>query len=122
MHPLTFTLVAALLGLSFSVQQRSSRSAAQGANTASVAVTIAGDVFVVTKGGTNYKLGLVPIAAIPEAAVKAHLEERRRLSQAAVAKIQPDIDKARKAYSDATAADDRLWAESMKDIDNQTKY
>lgn len=44
---------------------------------------LSGEVFIVTQGGQNVKLGLVEVRAIPEADVKAFIEKKKK---------SPDVD------------------------------
>lgn len=63
--------------------------------------TVSGQVFLVTLGRENVKLGLVEVRAIPEQAISRHLEIRRQQSDSACAVIAPRLTAARALLSQA---------------------
>ncbi|MGD0059678.1 MAG: zinc ribbon domain-containing protein [Verrucomicrobiia bacterium] len=60
-----------------------------------LATTLEGEVFIVTKGGQNYKLGLVTVGIEKAEVLRKYLDE---------VKHDPDVVKRRKAYEAAGAA------------------
>jgi hypothetical protein len=62
-----------------------------------------GDVFIVTNGAQNFKLGLVEIHAIPEKTINAFLSQRRADALARRPTLQEARDEAKKSYQNALA-------------------
>ncbi len=54
-----------------------------------------GEVFIVTKGGQNYKLGLVPVTLYPLETVMPFIEEKTKFAKAELARLSPLIDAAK---------------------------
>lgn len=53
-----------------------------------------GDVFIITKGGENVKLGLVTVQAIPEDKMKEFITKKNSESKTEIEKLQLDLNKA----------------------------
>lgn len=70
---------------------------------ASLSDTIEGQVFIVTKGGENVKLGLVTVALVPEASMRQHIAARQAAAMPEREALKPQIAAARKSYSEAFA-------------------
>lgn len=68
-------------------------------------VPVTGDVFIVTKGGQNVKLGLVEVRVIPERQVSAALPAR-------LAKHRGELDRLRQALATASADESILRMET----------
>lgn len=87
-------------------------------------ITVSGNVFVATKGGTNYKLALVPVAAFPsskfESLLKASLERStfalRKKEQEILSQIESYAETVKeyktksKRHSELYSDFDRLWS------------
>src|SRR6266540_483327 len=82
---------------------------------------VTGAVFIVTKGGRKYKLGSVAVSAIPEDALKKHLESKTRQSELESRKLQRDIDRLTAMLGIAKAEEDRLWKILQRDESNSRK-
>ncbi|MEI7821024.1 MAG: DUF4339 domain-containing protein [Verrucomicrobiota bacterium] len=50
---------------------------------------LSGEAFIVTKGGQNYKLGLVPIALYSLETLKPHLDQKRQEAQSELTRLKP---------------------------------
>jgi len=62
-----------------------------------------GDVFIVTQGAQNFKLGLVEVRAIPDADMKNFLAARAISAEPEIAKRQKEYDTIKQQYDSATA-------------------
>jgi hypothetical protein len=82
---------------------------------------LAGDVFVVTRGGTNYKLGLVTVSALAEGVLQKHLARKTRESELEVSKLQPEIDSQTMARDAAEARAAELLQIYFGDVGNQAR-
>jgi len=60
-----------------------------------------GDVFIVTEGAQNFKLGLVEVSAIPEAEMKKFMEEKKKTVDADIAQRQQEYDSIKQQYDQA---------------------
>jgi len=58
-----------------------------------------GEVFIVTKGAGNLKLGLVEIALIPEAEINTALEKKKPIIGSTLEQLKSDSEKASAEYS-----------------------
>ena len=58
-----------------------------------------GEVFIVTKGGENIKLGLVEISVIPEAEINAAIAKKKPAMDSTLAQLKSDFDKASAEYN-----------------------
>ena len=67
---------------------------------------VTGQVFIVTKGRENVKLGLVTISLLPLDATVKRVDEKHAEAQRAREDYQPEIDRARAALAEAVAARD----------------
>jgi len=61
---------------------------------------LSGEVFIVTKGGHNYKLGLVPIALYSLETLKPYLDQKEQQAQTELARLGP-LAEAAKSEMDA---------------------
>lgn len=68
------------------------------------AADFAGDVFIVTKGGQNIKLGLVQVHVFPESAFSEFLNSKKKTAELEKAKLKPAYDAAVTAFEEAGAA------------------
>ena len=82
---------------------------------------VAGTIFIVTKGGRKHKFGATAVHAIPEGALKKHLEGKRREGELESQKLQLDIDRLTTMLGMATAEEDRLWKILQPDESNSRK-
>jgi hypothetical protein len=82
---------------------------------------VTGAVFIVTKGGRKHKLGSVAVNAIPEDALKKHLETKTQESEVESQKLQRDIDRLTAMLRIAKAEEDRLWKTLQRDESNSRK-
>jgi hypothetical protein len=82
---------------------------------------VTGAVSIVTKGGRKYKLGSAAVHAIPEEALKRHLESKTRQGELESQKLQCDIDRLTAMLGIAAAEEDRLWKILQPDKDNSRK-
>lgn len=71
-------------------------------------VPVNGQIFIVTKGQQNIKLGLVEVRAIPEAEAKKEIAKRLDLFKANALKMLPDYRRTKKEKDAATAKKDEL--------------
>lgn len=53
-----------------------------------------GEVFIVTKGGENYKLGLVPVALYPLDTIKRYIDERTQERDKELSPLNPQVEAA----------------------------
>lgn len=65
---------------------------------------ISGEVFIVTAGGPSIKLGLVTVAAIPEAEINAFIQQRRQIADALTKESSSALQASKDAVSSARAA------------------
>lgn len=66
-----------------------------------------GEVFIVTKGGENLKLGLVEVTLIPESEMNAAIEKKKGAIDSTLAQLKADYDKACADYLAAHQARER---------------
>lgn len=71
---------------------------------------VTGDVFIVTKGAQNYKLGLVEVAAIPEEKMRGFIEQKRAAVGAAAGKYKAELDATQQEIARAQQDYDALKA------------
>ena len=76
--------------------------------------SLTGDIFIVTRGGTNYKLGLVTVTAITEGVLQKHLARKKLESELELSKLQPEIDSLKSSY-------DKTLKTYWDDVGNETK-
>ena len=76
---------------------------------------LTGDVFVVGTRKRRHPLGLVVLHAIPEDALKKHLERRMAQCELETGKLQPEIDALAGILEKARAEEDRLWRIQKQD-------
>jgi hypothetical protein len=62
-----------------------------------------GDVFIVTQGAENVKLGLVEVQVLPYGETKTSIAKTRAQAEREVANLQPKLDAARTALASAEA-------------------
>jgi hypothetical protein len=76
---------------------------------------INGDVFIVTKGGENFKLGLVTVKAIPAEQIREHIRVKTEKADAETANWKPKVaqceDEQRQAKNDMDRAERVAFAE-----------
>lgn len=72
-----------------------------------------GEVFIVTKGGQNVRLGLVEVRLIPEKEIKTFVESKQAKAKEEMEKLQPQIAEAKSAVE--TAERDEKEAKRIKD-------
>jgi predicted component of type VI protein secretion system len=60
---------------------------------------VKGEVFIVTKGGENIKLGLVEVKVIGESEINAAIEKRNAAIASKLAELRSDCDKAMAEYN-----------------------
>ena len=77
---------------------------------------LSGEVFIVTKGGQNYKLGLVPISLFSNEAIQPYLDEKKKVAAAELARLKPLVtaaksDSDRKEIAERAAFDAYLNAD-----------
>lgn len=58
-----------------------------------------GEVFIVTKGGENIKLGLVEIVVIPEAEMNAAIEKKKPVIDSTLTQLRSEAEKATAEYN-----------------------
>ena len=56
---------------------------------------LSGEAFIVTKGGQNYKLGLVPIALYSLETLKPHLDQKTQEAQSELTRLKPLLQAAK---------------------------
>jgi hypothetical protein len=71
-----------------------------------------GDVFIVTQGAENVKLGLVEVRVLPYEDTKASIAKTRTQAEGEIANLQPKLDDARKALASAEGRERVAWAEN----------
>jgi hypothetical protein len=79
---------------------------------------LTGDIFVVAKRKKRQSLGLVAVHAIPEDALKKHLERRTAQRELGSRKLQREIDALAATLEKARAEEDRLWHIQKQDESN----
>ncbi len=72
-----------------------------------------GDVFIVTEGAANVKLGLVEVRVLPYEETKRSIAQTKAQADQEIAALQPKLDAARKAVGSAEARYRALGRESM---------
>jgi len=82
---------------------------------------LTGDVFIVTKRRTKYQLGSVAVRAIPEDALKKHLDRKTTQSELERRKLQRDIDRLAALLRMSQAQEDRFWKILKRDESNPRK-
>lgn len=82
---------------------------------------VTGTIFIVTKGGRKYRPGSAVVYAIPEDALKKHLEGKTRQGELESQKLQRDIERLTSMLGIATAEEDRLWKVLQRDESNARK-
>jgi hypothetical protein len=82
---------------------------------------LTGDMFVVAKRKKRHSLGKVAVHAIPEDALKKHLERRTAQRELASRKLQREIDALTATLDKARAEEDRLWHIQKQDESNLRK-
>src|SRR5436305_1777164 len=70
---------------------------------------LTGDVFVVARRNKRHSLGLVVVHAIPEDALKKHLERRTAQRELESGRLEREIDALAATLAKARAEEDRLW-------------
>jgi len=70
-----------------------------------VSVGLNGDVFIVTRGGENIKLGLVTVTAVPETAMLSYVQIRNALADNEHLRLRPQINQARETLATARAVE-----------------
>jgi len=76
---------------------------------------LTGDVFVVATRKRKHPLGLVVLHAIPEDALKKHLERRTAQGELEGGKLQREIDDLAATLEQVRAEEDRLWKTQKQD-------
>lgn len=82
---------------------------------------LTGDVFVVTKGGRRRSLGSVVLNAIPEKALKKHLERKMERGERESRTLPREIDAVAAILEKTRAEEDRLWRIQKADDNNVQK-
>jgi hypothetical protein len=82
---------------------------------------VTGTVLVVTKGGRNHKLGSAVVYAIPEDALKKHLERKTREAEVESRKLQREIERLTSMLGMAKTEEDRLWKILQRDESDSRK-
>jgi hypothetical protein len=82
---------------------------------------VTGTVAIVTRGGRKYTLGSASVHAIPEDALKKHLESKARQAELDRRKLQRDIDRLSAMLRIARTEEDRLWKILQPDENNPRK-
>lgn len=82
---------------------------------------LTGDMFVVARRKKRHSLGLVVVHAIPEDALKKHLERRTAQRELARGKLQCEIDALTATLAKSRADEDRLWNIQKQDESNLEK-
>jgi hypothetical protein len=62
-----------------------------------------GDVFIVTRGATNVKLGLVEVGVLRLEEATSSIAQTKATAEREMAKVQPQLDAARTAFNSASA-------------------
>ena len=72
-------------------QQKAKADVVAAAMKADADIALDGDIFIVTKGGENIKLGLVPVGLIPLTDVMQHLQEKVAVASDKIAQLEPIV-------------------------------
>ncbi len=83
-----------------------------------------GDVFIVTQGAQNFKLGLVEVSAIPEAEMKKFLVTRASVVEPEIAKRQEEYNAIKQQYDEAVrqaSEADRDYSDSIMSGDYERR-
>jgi hypothetical protein len=80
-----------------------------------------GDVFVISRRKERRALGLIVVHAIPEDALKPHLERRTAQRALRSGKVQREIDAVATTLAEARAEENRLWTIQKQDDSNLQK-
>ena len=75
-----------------------------------------GEVFIVTTGGENYKLGLVPIALYSLDSFKPYLEQKKQQAQTEFARLGLSVDAAKSEMGAKRRTQDATLAAYAKDL------
>lgn len=78
-------------------------------------------MFVVRTGGRRHSLGSVVLQAIPEAALKKHLQRKMERSEPESRKLAREIDAVAAVLEKTRAQEDRLWRIQKADENNVQK-
>lgn len=84
-------------------------------------ITVDGEVFVVTKGGQNIKLGLVEVVLIPMETLTPHLDARRAEMTNAFARLDPQIQAEEAEVQRLEQEERALYQPYLNDILNREK-
>lgn len=82
---------------------------------------LVGHVLVVTRRRVKYRLGSVVVSAIPEDALKKHLEHKTHQGELESRKLRLAIAGLNATLKTAQAEEDRLWKILQRDEDNSRK-
>ena len=82
---------------------------------------LTGDMFVAARRKERHSLGSVVVHAIPEDALKKHLERRTAQRALWTGKLQREIDALAATLAKARAEEDRLWNIQKQDESNLRK-
>ena len=82
---------------------------------------LTGDIFVVARRKERHSLRLVVVHAIPEDALKNHLERRTAQRALRSGKLQREIDALATTLAEARAEENRLWTIQKQDDSNLQK-
>jgi hypothetical protein len=82
-------------------------------------VEVSGEVFIATRGGQNFKLGLVQISAFRAEAMKTHLDAKHEYAQRKAVEIHPVLEKAEKVKARMSALRKAVSDAYLNDILNK---
>lgn len=72
---------------------------------------LSGDIFIVTNGRENVKLGLVEVRAIPESQMRPYLDAKRRLADSAQSALRAEYQQLKSAVDSTDAVLERIKTE-----------
>lgn len=70
---------------------------------------VSGQVFIVTKGGQNYKLGLVEVKVIPEDPLKPYIQSKLDTAKRQLADLAPITKNLKREYDQASEERDSIY-------------
>ena len=94
-------------------QQKAKADVVAAAMKANADIALDGDIFIVTKGGENIKLGLVPVGLIPLTDIMQHLQEKEAVASNEITRLEALI-KATDAEVDAEERKAPEWAKEAE--------
>jgi hypothetical protein len=118
-----------LLGWQYSIREHSPKPFTLPTSTSSESAApilaskgvLEGEVFIVTKGGQNYKLGLVPVALYSLDTLKPYIDDKTKEGSAELSRLKPLIDAAKAEMDRKDAAEHSAFKATVDDYSDPTR-